>query len=77
MKEDIVQLFYGSAKGDKTLSEDLQQLVFKEQGCCGAAGVEFELVKNPGLVVNVRLVREGVPGRTVLAAFAEMKSEEA
>ena len=51
----------------------LQQLVEAEQGCCGAAGVEFSLhTVDEGVQVHVRETRAGLPAKTVLAAFAGM-----
>jgi len=44
-----------------------------ENGCCGAAGVEFELdEQRDGMSVIINVVREGLPSHTVIAAFAAM-----
>ena len=55
------------------LSEKLKRLVTAENGCCGAAGVEFELdEQQDGMRVVVKVVRDGLPAQTVIAAFAAM-----
>ena len=56
--------------------EALQLLVEAEQGCCGAAGVEFSLASDEdGVRVSVVEKRPGLPAQTVLAAFADMGGE--
>ena len=69
-----MELVYRQSDGTPSLLPDLENLVQAEQGCCGAAGVEFELIpqaSSTSVIVNV--VREGLPAQTVIAAFAEMK----
>jgi len=68
-----VELVYRQSDGAPLLP-DLEKLVQAEQGCCGTAGVEFELFPQlSGASVVVNVVREGLPAQTVIAAFAEMK----
>jgi len=58
---------------DSVVLKELERLVAAEQGCCAAAGVEFELVKLRHYdCVAVKTVREGLPSQTVIAAFAAM-----
>ena len=58
---------------DGSVLQELERLVAAEQGCCGAAGVEFELDVLPDRVcVVVKTVKDGLPAETVVAAFAGM-----
>jgi len=66
-----VELLYQS---NADVVQELERLVEAEQGCCGAAGVEFELAQGKdGLRVGIQTVRDGLPAQTVVAAFAAMK----
>ena len=68
---DGVDLVYGIEDG--RLIQDLKSLVEAEGDCCGAAGVKFELVEREDSVcVSVAVLREGLPSRTVIDAFATM-----
>ena len=71
--ERNVELVYLLNKGDSLLHQELEALVTAEQDCCGDAGVKFELTTfSDGCRVNIRVVRKGLPSRTVIAAFAAM-----
>ncbi|NKC01337.1 MAG: hypothetical protein GKR90_22955 [Pseudomonadales bacterium] len=69
--EQLVELTYGKLEVGRRA--ELERLVSAEQGCCGAAGVEFA-IRCEGTIchVVVRKVRNGLPAETVLAAFAGM-----
>jgi len=66
-------LIYRHSDESSHLYQELEKLVLAEQGCCGAAGVEFELIRlKSSTRVIVRVVREGLPSQTFIAAFAAM-----
>ena len=65
---DTVRLDYADKPG---VVSELEALVKAETSCCGPAGVRFAL---EGRTVVVSLVTEGLPARTVLAAFAGMSA---
>jgi len=76
-RPECVELIYTECEESSRLCQELDKLVSAERGCCAAAGVEFELVQGErGASVVVRVVREGLPARTVIAAFAAMKASE-
>lgn len=65
-----VELIYRSNEG---FVETLRTLVESENACCGAAGVEFVLnERQDDIRVVVKVVRNGLPAKTVIAAFAAM-----
>ncbi len=71
--EQSISLNYRRSPEYPEMSQELERLVTAENGCCGAAGVEFELDEHPdGMSVVVKIIREGLPSRTVIAAFAAM-----
>ncbi len=71
--EQSVSLIYRHSAEYPKISQELARLVTAENGCCGAAGVEFELdEQRDGMSVIVKIVREGLPSQTVIAAFAAM-----
>jgi len=71
--EQSISLNYRSSPEYPEISHELERLVTAENGCCGAAGVEFELDEQPdGMSVVVKIIREGLPSQTVIAAFAAM-----
>ena len=68
--DDAVELKYNP---DGESLDQIRQLTESENGCCGAAGVEFVFRDNQtNFIVMVKKVRDGLPARTVLAAFAAM-----
>ena len=68
---DGVDLVYRIEDG--RLLQDLKTLVHSEADCCGAAGVKFELVeRQESACVSVSVIRDGLPSRTVIDAFAGM-----
>ena len=68
-----VELMYQPDAENEVLLQELEGLVMAEQDCCGAAGVKFELLRSQsGIRVQVKVVREGLPSQTVIAAFAAM-----
>ena len=68
--EQRVELLYQTS--DEVLTE-LERLVAAEQGCCGAAGVNFDLHRlDAGARVVIRAANNGLPARTVMATFAAM-----
>ena len=74
--ETSVLLRYAVRPGDRWL-EELQQLVAAENDCCGAAGVRFDLRRHGDEIhVQVLTRAEGLPARTVIAAFAAMKGSD-
>ena len=70
-----VELTYRQHDETSQLLPELERLVQAEQGCCGAAGVEFELIRRKrSASVVVKVVLEGLPSQTVIAAFAAMNA---
>ena len=68
-----VEMVYLLREGDSLLHRELEGLVTAEQDCCGAAGIKFELTTfSDSYRINIRVVREGLPSHTVIAAFAAM-----
>ena len=68
--DEAVELKYDS---DGESLDEIRQLAESENRCCGAAGVEFVFLNNQtDVIVMVKKVRDGLPARTVLAAFAAM-----
>lgn len=67
---DRVELVY---RHNRTDVDELARLVAAENGCCGAAGVEFAMRSEEGRVcVSIDMIKEGLPARTVMSAFSEM-----
>ena len=76
--EQSVRLTYRHSHEYPEISRELERLVMAENGCCGAAGVEFELdEQRDGMSVIINVVREGLPSHTVIAAFAAMSPSQA
>ena len=70
--DNQVNLIY-QCDSDTELRDDIERLVEAEQGCCGAAGVEFSSTVDANTIrVSVRATRVGLPSATVLNAFAAM-----
>ncbi len=70
----FVELIYTHADQNSRLPQELARLVTAEQACCGAAGVAFEFSRlHSGSRVTVRALQDGLPSRTVLDAFTNMK----
>jgi hypothetical protein len=68
--DETVELMYDS---DGESRDQIRRLAESENGCCGAAGVEFAFHDSQTYIrVTVKRVRDGLPARTVLAAFAAM-----
>ena len=68
--DETVELKYGS---DGESLDQIRRLTESENRCCRAAGVEFVFRDNQtNIMVMVKKVRDGLPARTVLAAFAAM-----
>lgn len=68
-----VELLYQYSDDREDFMRELERLVLKEQSCCGAAGVSFDVKHTAaGSMVIVCVVSAGLPAQTVIAAFAEM-----
>ena len=68
--DEAVELKYDS-DGESLIQ--IRQLTESENRCCGAAGVEFVFRDNQtDVIVMVKKVGDGLPARTILAAFAAM-----
>ena len=54
--------------------DQIRHLAESENRCCGAAGVEFAFRDNQtDIRVTIKNVKDGLPARTVLAAFANFE----
>jgi hypothetical protein len=72
--DKAVELKYDS---DGESRDQIRHLAESENGCCGAAGVEFVFHDNQTYIrVTIKKIRDGLPARTVLAAFAAMSPTE-